>query len=137
MTLEKIPSGENVADFGLGELAYPLDTLPLNVLVLRMEDPVRVIVSGELDSSTAPMLADKLTALDSEIHGDLVLDIGQLVFLGSAGLSLFVTEHKKLHEQGKTLIIFNPTPMARRLFQITGLVQILSIQPFEQPRYVR
>ena len=41
-------------------------------------------------------------------------------------------QHKKLASMGSHLILVSPTPMARRLLEITGLTQVLTIEPIKQ-----
>jgi anti-sigma B factor antagonist len=110
---------------------------PLEISLRRAKERIVVVLVGELDDATAPFLREKLVGLISELDADLVLDVGSLTFLDSTGLSLFVTLQKEVKAHGFHLVIKSPSPMARRLFQITGLTHILSIEPFEQPRYVR
>jgi anti-sigma B factor antagonist len=97
--------------------------------VSQMEDRCLIVLSGELDISTAPVLRHRLAEITPDLTTDLVLDIGLLTFIDSTGLSLMVSEHKKLQAQGAGLTIFSPTPMTRRLFEISGLNSVLSILP--------
>jgi anti-anti-sigma factor len=85
--------------------------------------------SGELDGSSAPFLKEKLDGVTSELVGGLVLDIALLSFIDSSGLALFVVLQKQLEAMGANLVTLSPTPMARRLFQITALTQVLTIEP--------
>ena len=88
-----------------------------------------ISVEGELDLSTAPrlkwMLLDSLAAGQSQ----LVLDLSLTRFMDSTALALFVAQHKRLEASGSRLIITSPGFMAMRLFQITGLTQVLTIEP--------
>jgi anti-anti-sigma regulatory factor len=43
-----------------------------------------------------------------------------------------VSQHKNLSAKGRKLVIYAPTAMARRLFQITGLEEVLTIEPLEE-----
>jgi stage II sporulation protein AA (anti-sigma F factor antagonist) len=104
--------------------------MPLQITISQMEDRTLVVLAGELDDLTAPFLRDKL----ANLAGDVVLDVGLLRFLDSTGMALFVTMHKKLQSQDHRLVIFSPTPSARRLFEITGLTEFLHIQPARSNR---
>jgi len=88
-----------------------------------------IVLSGELDISTASMLRHQLDEVTAGPITNVALDIRLLTFIDSTGLSLMVAEHKKLKAMGTTLTIFSPTPMTRRLFEISGLTSILSIDP--------
>jgi anti-anti-sigma factor len=100
--------------------------------VRNEEDPTQVIVAGELDGSTARFLREKLAEVTADLDGALVLDVSLLTFIDSTGLSLILSVHKNLQTRGLDLTIVDPTPMTRRLFQITGLNQVLRIEPSEQ-----
>jgi anti-sigma B factor antagonist len=77
-------------------------------------------------------LVRTLVDVNATLEGDLVLDIRQLSFIDSTGLSVFVSQHKKLSAKGQRLVIQAPTAMALRLFQITGLVDVLTIEPLDE-----
>ena len=100
----------------------------LEIVVRRGVERTQVVVAGELDDSTAPILRGHLVQVTANLVGDLVLDIGLLTFVDSTGLALFVAQHKKLQSTGSHLIIVSPGPMARRLFEITGLTQVLTVE---------
>lgn len=102
---------------------------PFHISVSHMEDRCLMVLSGELDVSTAPSFREYLVNSSADLKTDLVLDIGLLTFIDSTGLSLLVSEHKRLSARGSSLTIFSPTPMARRLFEISGLADLLSIVP--------
>jgi anti-sigma B factor antagonist len=106
---------------------------PFHISVSQMEDRCLMVLSGELDVSTAPLLREYLVNVTGDLTTDLVLDIGLLTFIDSTGLSLLVSEHKRLSARGSSLTIFSPTPMARRLFEISGLTSVLAILPVNRP----
>jgi anti-sigma B factor antagonist len=102
---------------------------PFHISVSQMEDRCLMVLSGELDVSTAPLFRDYLVNVTGDLVTDLVLDIGLLTFIDSTGLSLLISEDKRRSARGSSLTIFSPTPMARRLFDISGLTSVLSIVP--------
>jgi anti-anti-sigma factor len=101
----------------------------LEILVHTGAGRTQVVVIGELDDSTAPILRERLVQVTADLVGDMALDIGLLTFVDSTGLALFVAQHKKLESMGSHLVIVSPGPMARRLLEITGLTQVLTIEP--------
>ncbi len=102
---------------------------PFNVSVSGSDEGVVLVVEGELDMSTAPILREALIDVTGGLEGDLMLDIGLLTFIDSSGLALFVAEHKKLESLGHKLVIFAATPWAIRLFEIAGLHKVLTVRP--------
>ena len=101
----------------------------LQVTVNRIFGRAHVLLAGDLDDSTAPFLRQKL---DDEVLPDpgdeVVLDIGLLSFIGSSGLSLFMCLQQDLTLQGSRLVIYAPTPTARRLFEITRMNEVITIE---------
>jgi anti-anti-sigma factor len=101
----------------------------LQVFVSRAERTTRVVVAGEIDGDSAVTLSEQLRQVIPELVGDLIIDIGLLTFIDSTGLSLLVSLSKGVRGAGHALTVADPTPMARRLFQITGLDQVLAVEP--------
>jgi anti-sigma B factor antagonist len=128
MTLEKDP-GTDAGEFDIVAIAEATVGLPLNISVSCGAGSTRVALAGELDDATAGFLHVRMCAVVAELPGDLSIDLGLLTFIDSTGLSLLVTLHKRVEALGATLTVVDPTPMARRLFQITGLDKILRIEP--------
>ena len=129
MTVENDPIAPIADASVLDQAAVAAPTPSLQIVVRRVGGRTRVVMAGELDDSTAPILRERLVQVTADLVGDLVLDIGMLSFVDSTGLALFVALHKKLQSIGTALTIASPSPMARRLFEITGLSQILAIEP--------
>ncbi len=127
MTLEKRNSTPHaLVDVGLVE--YPRIT-SLQVKVNRMFGRVHIVIVGDLDSSTAPVLRQKLEDEVLPDPGDeVVLDIGLVSFINSAGLNLLLSLNSELIIQGSKLVIYSPPPMAQRLFDITRLSEVLAIE---------
>jgi len=102
---------------------------PLRIFASEADGRLRVELSGELDDATAPELQDQFADLTQFLLSDVVLNIGFLTFVDSAGLSTFVMLHKQVEAMGYRLFIFAPSPRVRRLFRITGLDEILNVAP--------
>jgi anti-sigma B factor antagonist len=82
---------------------------------------VRVLLSGELDLSTAPELLAQIYGLSSRGLPDLVLDVSELDFIDSAGLYVFITLHKRARAKGTRFVIASPRLQFVRLTQLAGL----------------
>lgn len=86
-------------------------------------------VAGEVDAATAPVLDAKITEAVAAGVGEVVLRCAALEFIDSSGLSVIVSNHKRLRDAGRALIIESPPVAARRLFEIAGLDRVLHIRP--------
>lgn len=83
--------------------------------------------SGDLDVITAPALRSELSVrIERQQH--VILDLGEVTFLGSTGLQVIVEAHHAARERGRVLHI---TGTARRVIArplgITGLDGLLDI----------
>ena len=107
---------------------------PLEIDVQISDERTLLTLSGELDASTATLLYDQLSDLEVEDVQHVVLDLAQVTFMDSTGLSVIVTEHKRLHHSAGSLTIFAPPSSVRRLFEITGLDSVLDIVPVNEER---
>src|SRR2546430_13474809 len=86
-------------------------------------------VAGEVDVYTAPMLREQIRELAAKGAVHLIADLGQVGFLDSTGLGTLVGGLKRLREAGGSLTLVITAPRILRLFQITGLIKVLAIQP--------
>lgn len=99
----------------------------LHIFVNDQLGQTHVMLMGELDLATAPELANRLREIGAGC--DVVIDISMLEFVDSCGLSVFVVEHQRLQSAGRRLTIYGPSPSARRVFEVTALDTLLSIEP--------
>jgi anti-sigma B factor antagonist len=86
-----------------------------------------IAVSGELDMATAPRLVATLDRLPGEGTAPLVLDLSDLAFCDSSGLSVFVQVHQALRATGRSLVLRNPSERLRSLLSTTQLDRELDI----------
>ena len=112
----------------------PNERDPLEIEVQQTESRALVAIAGELDTSTASYLYDALSDLELTNIRHVVLDLAKVTFMDSTGLSVIVTEHKRLNHVNGTLTIFSPPSAIRRLFEITGLTTTLDIVPANEGR---
>ena len=82
---------------------------------------------GELDMSTAPQLREELTRVTSEGARHVTVDLSDLVFIDSTGLSVLITGLKRLRQDGGDMALRSPTAGTRRVLEITGLTEVFSI----------
>jgi anti-sigma B factor antagonist len=88
-----------------------------------------VKLSGELDTSTVPVLYTVFAELSNDGVIHVALDFTGLSFLDSTGLSVLVAEHKRVTSLGGEMVIFECQPNIARLFEVTGLNEVLDVRP--------
>lgn len=99
----------------------------LLVRVSGAEPAYEIQLLGELDMSTAPQLREELARLASDGATQVTVDLSELQFVDSTGLSVLIGGLKRLREQGGDMALRSPTPGTRRVLEITGLTQVFSI----------
>ena len=86
---------------------------------------VTLVLSGRLDTSTAPGLEEEVkTGLEGT--EDLVFDLTELDYISSAGLRVLLSALKKMQKQG-SMKITNPNESVMEIFEVTGFSDILTI----------
>ncbi|HEY8533639.1 MAG TPA: STAS domain-containing protein [Micromonospora sp.] len=92
-------------------------------------DVTVVSVAGDLDVATAPMLETRLSELLDQGACRLVLDLADVSFCDSAGLSLFVRAREHCRDAGGRLQLAAPARTVRRVLEVSGLAGVLEISP--------
>ena len=84
-----------------------------------------VHVKGEVDLATAPELHEVLAGF-GPADGPLIVDLSDVAFLDSSGLSVLVRCHQHLAEGGGLrLVVTRPTTL--RVLDATGLAEVLDV----------
>jgi anti-sigma B factor antagonist len=105
----------------------------LETEIRRVGTHALVILVGEIDLSTVGQLYEELAALAHAGVCHVSLNLAEVTFMDSTGLSLLVTEHKRMESMKGELILFSPSRLVRRLFEISGLDSYLNIRPKRAP----
>jgi anti-sigma B factor antagonist len=115
------PEVENVAGSSAARLG------DLEVVVSSADKAHEVRLLGELDLATAGLLRDELARLAADGATQVTLDLAELVFIDSTGLSVLISALKRLRDQGGDMALRSPTPGTRKVLEITGLTEVFSI----------
>lgn len=90
-----------------------------------------VVVAGEIDAATAPLLREQLMALVDTGVERVVVDLREVTFIESVGLGTLVAARKRLAEGDKNLclVIADDQANVRAPFEITRLDDVFPIHP--------
>ena len=88
-----------------------------------------VAVRGEIDVATSPTLRTELYAIIDAGARELVVDLSELGFIDSSGLGVLVAALKHMREREGELILAGLQQPARRVFEITDLTELFTIEP--------
>lgn len=84
-------------------------------------------VSGEVDIATAPSLRQRLVdAIDDGVR-DVTVDLSGVGFMDSTGLGVLIGGLKRARQLDGSLVVVNPSSTVRKIFEVTGLVDVLGI----------
>jgi len=84
---------------------------------------------GSLDLATAPSVrAALIEALDEDARG-LVVDLSQVDFLDSTGLSALIGARKRATERSGEIRLIAQEGRILRLLRITGLADVFAVYP--------
>ena len=93
----------------------------------RQEDVLSLEVRGRLDWSNAEAFKEAVIGAIESTDRALIMDFGELDFIGSAGLRVILLTAKSLQSQDAKLVICGLSDPVRDVFRITGFEQLLPI----------
>ncbi len=98
----------------------------LNIVKNAEDTKLTVALEGRLDTTTAPQLEEELKGSLDGVK-ELVFDMSNLEYISSAGLRVILSSQKIMNKQG-SMIIKNVSEEIMEIFEVTGFVDILTIE---------
>jgi anti-sigma B factor antagonist len=93
----------------------------------QRDEEIVVLVAGEIDAYTAPKLREELLSLAEAGNKSITVNLQDVSYLDSTGLGVFVGLFKQLKEKGGGLKLIQLSDRLKRLFEITGLSNVMNI----------
>ncbi len=93
----------------------------------RQRDTLIVRLRGELDHHIAEQVREELDELIADeriLH--LVLDMQAMTFMDSSGIGVLIGRYRTMSRRKGTLSVRNMNPHIERIFQLSGLHQIIN-----------
>jgi anti-sigma B factor antagonist len=104
-------------------------TTAFNIELVERESSLVLVLEGEIDMSTAPLLDDELARAEATDAPTIVVDLVHVEFIDSSGLHVLI-KHACSDQNRERIRLTKGSPAVQRLFEITGAVEYL---PFESP----
>lgn len=105
-----------------------MPTSPSQLEILDREGAnAAVRLSGDLDIVTSDEVKRELVELIDGGHTTLALDLSDVGFVDSSGLGVLVAVHRHAEAQGGAFVVRSAPPQVRRLFEITRLGDLLTV----------
>jgi anti-sigma B factor antagonist len=122
---------EHTASPGPGAEAAASDPQIEDVLAISAEHPVPGIavltLRGELDMLTTPAFSSEVDAQLGRHLRALTIDLRQVTFLASTGLSALVKAHQDAESHGIALRLVGTDPAVARPIAAVGLGEVLKL----------
>lgn len=87
----------------------------------------RFKIVGEIDAFTAPKLKECLASVENVGNMQAELDLSEVGYMDSTGLGVFVGFYKAVKANGGHVKIVGVNTRLKRLFEITGLAEVMDI----------
>ena len=93
----------------------------------KTANSIELVISGRLDTGTAPELEAKLKQLPKDIQ-TLYLNLSSIQYISSAGLRVVLLAHKLMLPKKKKMIIRSPSAFCKQVLAATGMDSILTVE---------
>jgi anti-sigma B factor antagonist len=90
-------------------------------------DSVTLVLRGEVDIASAPMLEAALREVERSRPRRIVLDLAALDFVDSTGVHLLINAQERARAQRHELVLTRVPSHAQRLFDLTGVSAQLTL----------
>lgn len=98
----------------------------MTVEEIKGENSIQLSVEGQVDTITAPELQQNiLTAFQKTKN--VILDLGQVGYMSSAGLRALLLGQKTATSKGGTMKVINVQPAVMQVFNLSGFAKVLTL----------
>jgi anti-anti-sigma factor len=101
---------------------------PAQAVIDTRSDPSNggpvIAVSGEIDMSNVEELEATVASIAGKHPNRVVFELSGLSFMDSAGVAVLLNVARSID-----VVLRNPSPAVRRVVELSGLTEILSIEP--------
>lgn len=105
-------------------MTSPPDPEAFAIEVSRQGARVDVALHGEIDAYSAPRLQEGVAELGDLAGRHVVVDLGGVGFVDSAGLAAIVSMLRGVKEADAAVSLRSMSPQLHKLFEITGLSRL-------------
>jgi anti-sigma B factor antagonist len=99
----------------------------MTIDVKDINSTVEVLIKGEIDAYTAPKLRESLFPLSEQEQVSMIVDLTDVSYMDSTGLGVFVGLFKSIKAHNGKFKLVGLSERLHRLFDITGLADIIDI----------
>jgi anti-sigma B factor antagonist len=100
----------------------------VSIEVSDLGPSVRLAASGEIDSTSAPVLKDRIESLLDAGVEEITVDLAGVTFLDSAGLCVLAAAYRRSSAEHRRIRVLASSRAVIRPLQITGLWDLLQVE---------
>ena len=93
----------------------------------KQDSNLTVVISGNIDTVTAPELDAKLQENIADVK-DLVLDFAAVDYISSAGLRVVLMANQQMEDVDGNMTVKNVNEDVRDVFEMTGFDSLLNLE---------
>lgn len=99
----------------------------MDIKCFKEGENICALLSGELDEYAAEYVRISLDDLLNDLGNSkqLILDFSNVSFMDSTGIGMLLGRYNKFSKSNIGLAIKNPTSYVNRIFEMTGIYQII------------
>lgn len=94
---------------------------------ITIPEPGVLALAGEVDLHESPMIREALQPLLAAKTERVLVDLGEVTYIDSSGLALFIETMQRVQAYGGKFGLFGLAPTVRSIFEIARLDQIFRI----------
>lgn len=103
---------------------------PLSIdISFPVEGVALVELVGELEVGTVDAFSVRMADLQGGGRAHVVIDVAGITFIDSSGINALVQSVRTVEARGGTAVVAAPSVVAQRVFAITLLPQVITVEP--------
>jgi anti-sigma B factor antagonist len=95
-------------------------------------DFIRLTLTGSLSSTEMREIETQVHQIIDSTHESILIDLGELQYMDSTGISLLIGTSKRLRELGREMILVNLQSNIEKMFHASNLIRIFKVAQSEQ-----
>ena len=97
------------------------------IWTIKVDKAGVVKMAGEIDYTVTPKIRTGLLNYIEKTQGPLHLDLGNLNYLDSSGLAVFIEARRHLLEKGRDIKIIAVSDEVRKIFKLTQVDKLFGL----------
>ena len=96
-------------------------------VVERPDDFTQIALSGRLDAMGVDSVAIRFQGMTSARGKHTIVDMSNVEFVASLGLSMLLSAARSLHKRGARMVIVNPQPLVLKVLETAHMPAVIPV----------